>query len=94
MPETVQDFWQMIWDQKSQTIVMLTKLTEGNKTKCEKYWPDNVGEHISPKPSLTITLVQLQMFADYEFRTLQVKSVRVLLCKGCLCIHILLLLEF
>jgi len=75
MPDTVKDFWQMVWEQKSPTIVMLTKLMEGNKPKCEKYWPDNVGDTINPKPSLIIKLTQLQLFADYEIRSLQVQQV-------------------
>ena len=79
MPGTVQDFWQMIWDQKIKTVVMLTKLMEGSKMKCEQYWPNNVGDSTNPKPSLVVTLVQQQMFAEYELRTLQVKSVRILL---------------
>ena len=79
MPETIEDFWQMIWDQKVRTVVMLTKLMEGNKNKCEQYWPNNIGESTNPKLSLTVTLVQLQMFADYELRIMQVKSVRMLL---------------
>ena len=75
MTETIEDFWQMIWDQKSPTIVMLTKFTEGNKPKCIKYWPNNIGESMNPKPSLTVTLTQQRVFADYEIRTLQVKLV-------------------
>ena len=80
MPETLEDFWQMMWDQKSPTIVMLTKFTEGNKPKCMKYWPDTIGESISPKPSLTITLTQQRLFADYEIRTIQLKHVSILFC--------------
>lgn len=77
MPETFPDFWQMVWDQKSRTIVMLTKFMEGNKPKCMKYWPDNVGESMNPKPSLTITLTQQRIFADYEIRTIQVNHVSI-----------------
>ncbi|WAR16689.1 PTPRC-like protein [Mya arenaria] len=33
-------FWQMVWQQKVEKIVMLTNLVEGTKTKCEQYWPD------------------------------------------------------
>ena len=77
MPGTIGDFWQMIWDQKVQTIVMLTKLMEGNKPKCEQYWPSKTGESTNPKPSLQVTFVQAQTFADYEIRVLQVKSVRI-----------------
>ena len=77
MPGTVGDFWQMIWEQKVKTVVMLTKLMEGNKPKCEQYWPNKVGESINPKPSLAVTFVRVQIFADYEIRLLRVKSVRI-----------------
>nr|XP_013808728.1 PREDICTED: receptor-type tyrosine-protein phosphatase kappa-like [Apteryx mantelli mantelli] len=40
LPGTVVDFWQMIWQEKTSVIVMLTDLVEQNKTKCEKYWPE------------------------------------------------------
>ncbi|KAG7317792.1 hypothetical protein KOW79_018827 [Hemibagrus wyckioides] len=38
-PSTVNDFWRMVWEQKSSAIVMLTNCTEGGKIKCEHYWP-------------------------------------------------------
>uniref|UniRef100_A0A8C2GI05 Receptor-type tyrosine-protein phosphatase C n=1 Tax=Cyprinus carpio TaxID=7962 RepID=A0A8C2GI05_CYPCA len=37
--ETVCDFWQMVWEQKSSIIVMVTRCEEGNKIKCAQYWP-------------------------------------------------------
>ncbi|XP_063176978.1 receptor-type tyrosine-protein phosphatase kappa-like isoform X2 [Chroicocephalus ridibundus] len=40
LPETVVDFWQMVWQEKISVIVMLTGLVEQNKTKCEQYWPE------------------------------------------------------
>ncbi|KAM9367396.1 receptor-type tyrosine-protein phosphatase alpha-like [Phaethornis superciliosus] len=40
LPGTVVDFWQMVWQEKTSIIVMLTDLVEQNKTKCEKYWPE------------------------------------------------------
>eukprot|EP00116_Pleurobrachia_bachei_P004470 sb/3464732/ len=36
---TAIDFWRMMYENKCQTIVMLTTLTEDGKTKCAKYWP-------------------------------------------------------
>ena len=44
LPETVKDFWQMIWDHKLQTIVMLTKPVEAGTPKCAIYWPEKVNE--------------------------------------------------
>ncbi|XP_048147782.1 receptor-type tyrosine-protein phosphatase kappa-like isoform X4 [Corvus hawaiiensis] len=37
---TVVDFWQMVWQEKTSVIVMLTGLVEQNKIKCEQYWPE------------------------------------------------------
>ncbi|ROL41585.1 Receptor-type tyrosine-protein phosphatase epsilon [Anabarilius grahami] len=39
-PETVGDFWRMVWEQKSTTIVMLTNTRERKEEKCYQYWPE------------------------------------------------------
>ena len=31
MPNTIGDFWRMIWEHRLSTVVMLTKVTEGGK---------------------------------------------------------------
>ncbi|XP_066109630.1 LOW QUALITY PROTEIN: tyrosine-protein phosphatase non-receptor type 7 [Saccopteryx bilineata] len=38
MPNTVLDFWEMVWQEKVSLIVMLTQLRE-SKEKCVHYWP-------------------------------------------------------
>ena len=43
LPNTRTDFWQMVWQEKSQVIVMTTKEVEKGKPKCQKYWPDLSG---------------------------------------------------
>ncbi|XP_050394770.1 receptor-type tyrosine-protein phosphatase S isoform X2 [Patella vulgata] len=44
LPDTINDFWRMIWHEKVSIIVMLTSLKEGHTIKCEQYWPDEVDE--------------------------------------------------
>ncbi|XP_066977518.1 tyrosine-protein phosphatase non-receptor type 4 isoform X20 [Macrobrachium rosenbergii] len=33
------DFWQMVWEQQSTLIVMLTTVVEQGRVKCHRYWP-------------------------------------------------------
>lgn len=40
LASTCEDFWQMVWEQKSPLIVMVTPLVERGSVKCHKYWPD------------------------------------------------------
>lgn len=40
LPNTIVDFWNMIWQENTRVIVMTTKEIERTKKKCEKYWPD------------------------------------------------------
>ena len=44
MTHTVADFWQMVWEQGSVVIVMLTKLTENGYQLCHRYWPEEGSE--------------------------------------------------
>ncbi|WAR09328.1 PTPRB-like protein, partial [Mya arenaria] len=44
LPGTIDDFWRMVWEQNVMVIVMLTQCKEGNRVKCEMYWPDTVQE--------------------------------------------------
>ncbi|XP_046553370.1 receptor-type tyrosine-protein phosphatase T-like isoform X2 [Haliotis rubra] len=39
-PEVVVDFWRMIYQEQSTTIVMVTGLVEAGKMMCLQYWPE------------------------------------------------------
>uniref|UniRef100_A0A8C7YK97 Uncharacterized protein n=1 Tax=Oryzias sinensis TaxID=183150 RepID=A0A8C7YK97_9TELE len=41
LPSTVPAFWQMIWENKSDVIAMMTQELERGRIKCHKYWPEN-----------------------------------------------------
>lgn len=44
LPKTLSHFWLMIWEQKSNLIVMLNRCVElDGFVKCEQYWPNDVG---------------------------------------------------
>lgn len=34
------DFWQMVWENHSNVIAMITKETERGISKCHRYWPE------------------------------------------------------
>ena len=36
VPETIEDFWQMVWEQKTPIIVMLTRVDEGGRVRQQR----------------------------------------------------------
>ncbi|KFQ27138.1 Tyrosine-protein phosphatase non-receptor type 7 [Merops nubicus] len=44
MPNTVTDFWEMVWQEQACLIVMITELQE-RKEKCVHYWPEEQGSY-------------------------------------------------
>ncbi|XP_074712630.1 receptor-type tyrosine-protein phosphatase kappa-like isoform X2 [Strix uralensis] len=59
LPGTVLDFWQMVWQEKTSVIVMLTGLVEQNKTKCEQYWPEQ--EQVYGEFTVTLNNIRTTM---------------------------------
>ena len=70
LPNTVIDFWRLVWQEKCPSIVMLTNLVEGGKVKCLQYWPDSDSKNYGP---FEVTVTDKQMFADYLIRVFTVK---------------------
>ncbi len=63
------DFRRLIWQERPPTIVMVTNLKEGNKKKCEQYWPESGSVSFG---AFKVTLTEHQAFADYCIRTIKV----------------------
>uniref|UniRef100_A0A9J2Q3W3 Protein-tyrosine phosphatase n=1 Tax=Ascaris lumbricoides TaxID=6252 RepID=A0A9J2Q3W3_ASCLU len=47
MPKSVDDFWHMVVQEESDSIVMLTNTIEKGFNKCEQYWPNDQGQTLS-----------------------------------------------
>ncbi|XP_061653969.1 receptor-type tyrosine-protein phosphatase F-like isoform X9 [Phyllopteryx taeniolatus] len=66
LPETLSDFWRMVWEQRSSTIVMMTRLEEKSRVKCDQYWPARGTE--------TYGMIQVTMLDTVELATYSVRT--------------------
>ncbi|XP_031140960.1 receptor-type tyrosine-protein phosphatase delta isoform X35 [Sander lucioperca] len=66
LPETFGEFWRMIWEQRSAVIVMMTKLEERSRVKCDQYWPTRGTETYG---LIQVTLLDTVELATYCVRT-------------------------
>ncbi|XP_054870170.1 receptor-type tyrosine-protein phosphatase F isoform X14 [Amphiprion ocellaris] len=66
LPETLSDFWRMVWEQRSSTIIMMTRLEEKSRVKCDQYWPSRGTE--------TYGMIQVTMLDTVELATYSVRT--------------------
>uniref|UniRef100_A0A4W5MLE7 protein-tyrosine-phosphatase n=1 Tax=Hucho hucho TaxID=62062 RepID=A0A4W5MLE7_9TELE len=66
LPETLSDFWRMVWEQRAHTIVMMTRLEEKSRVKCDQYWPVRGTE--------TYGMIQVSMLDTVELATYSVRT--------------------
>ncbi|XP_035294818.1 receptor-type tyrosine-protein phosphatase F isoform X3 [Cricetulus griseus] len=66
LPETMGDFWRMVWEQRTATVVMMTRLEEKSRVKCDQYWPARGTETYG---LIQVTLVDTVELATYTMRT-------------------------
>ncbi|XP_041435756.1 receptor-type tyrosine-protein phosphatase S isoform X9 [Xenopus laevis] len=66
LPETFGDFWRMVWEQRSATVVMMTKLEEKSRVKCDQYWPSRGTE--------TYGMIQVTLLDTIELATFCVRT--------------------
>ena len=75
LPATCSDFWQMIWEQQSTLVVMLTTKVERGRIKCHQYWPDLY--ETSDYGPLQITCVKEEETSVFAFREFNLTHVEV-----------------
>nr|XP_054967569.1 tyrosine-protein phosphatase non-receptor type 13 isoform X18 [Pan paniscus] len=76
LPTTVGDFWQMIWEQKSTVIAMMTQEVEGEKIKCQRYWPNILGKTTMVSNRLRLALVRMQQLKGFVVRAMTLEDIQ------------------
>lgn len=74
LPNTVNDFWRMVWEQNCTVVVMITNIIEKGRHKCVMYWPSKQVKSEVHGP-LRITYLDEEAFAFYTVRRFEVKPV-------------------
>ncbi|CAG6015092.1 unnamed protein product [Menidia menidia] len=69
---TVNDFWQMVWQENTRVIVMTTREVEKGRNKCVPYWPDCHGSQEFGQYVVTCNSELEAM--DYKVRGLELTS--------------------
>ncbi|KAK2895411.1 hypothetical protein Q8A73_014899 [Channa argus] len=66
LAETFGDFWRMVWEQRAASIVMMTRLEEKSRIKCDQYWPSRGTDTYG---MLQVTLLDTMELATFCVRT-------------------------
>ncbi|XP_061730649.1 receptor-type tyrosine-protein phosphatase alpha isoform X2 [Nerophis ophidion] len=70
--ETVNDYWRMIWEQNTATIVMVTNLKERKECKCAQYWPD---QGCWTYGNIRVSVEDAMVLVDYTIRKFCIQQV-------------------
>ncbi|XP_068806305.1 FERM and PDZ domain-containing protein 2 isoform X2 [Struthio camelus] len=71
LPSTIPDFWQMVWENESDVIAMMTKEVELGKVKCHRYWPEPPHESID-LDNFHLRLGSYQILEYFVIRVIEV----------------------
>ncbi|XP_025062111.1 receptor-type tyrosine-protein phosphatase C isoform X3 [Alligator sinensis] len=72
MQETINDFWQMVFQRKVKVIVMLTELKEGDQELCAQYW----GEQKQTYDGIDVEMKDISQSSSYTIRVFDVTQVK------------------
>ncbi|XP_052000842.1 tyrosine-protein phosphatase non-receptor type 6-like isoform X1 [Xyrauchen texanus] len=67
---TVNDFWQMVWQEESRVIVMTTREVEKGRNKCVPYWPTSP-EESKEAGRYIVKLLSDKDATDYKVRVME-----------------------
>ncbi|XP_057713013.1 receptor-type tyrosine-protein phosphatase S-like isoform X7 [Corythoichthys intestinalis] len=66
LAETFGDFWRMVWEQRAASVVMMTRLEEKSRIKCDQYWPNRGTDTYG---TIQVTLLDTMELATFCVRT-------------------------
>ncbi|XP_031415992.1 receptor-type tyrosine-protein phosphatase S-like isoform X2 [Clupea harengus] len=64
--ESFGDFWRMVWEQRAASVVMMTRLEEKSRIKCDQYWPSRGTDTYG---MIQVTLLDTMELATFCVRT-------------------------
>ncbi|KAK3085951.1 hypothetical protein FSP39_011214 [Pinctada imbricata] len=71
-------FWQMVWEQKSNAVIMLNKLKENGMVKCHPYYPitgsEEMEEMVFEDVNLKVTVMEETTFNFYVERSMEIEN--------------------
>ncbi|XP_006896821.1 PREDICTED: receptor-type tyrosine-protein phosphatase eta [Elephantulus edwardii] len=73
LPNTLKDFWRMVWEKNVYAIIMLTKCVEQGRTKCEEYWPS---KKIQDYGDITVAMASEIILPEWTIRDFTVKNIQ------------------
>uniref|UniRef100_A0A8D1JFP0 Receptor-type tyrosine-protein phosphatase eta n=1 Tax=Sus scrofa TaxID=9823 RepID=A0A8D1JFP0_PIG len=73
LPNTLKDFWRMVWEKNVYAIVMLTKCVEQGRTKCEEYWPSKQAQDYG---DITVAMTSEIVLPEWTIRDFTVKNIQ------------------
>ncbi|CAL1278594.1 unnamed protein product [Larinioides sclopetarius] len=71
LPEGIEDFWRMVWEQQSRVIIMLTMFEENGISRCAVYFPQSTLVSQQPYGDFQVSLVKKDVYEFYTISTLR-----------------------
>lgn len=71
LPDTMEDFWRLVWEKNTACVVMLTQLVENGIEMCSQYWPAS-GEKKQCGKYLLVEMTEERTYVDYVHRDFKI----------------------